>query len=159
MAALSVEHLKVLMVEHLKVLSLTVEPAFASLSVEPPKGSLSVEPMAALTVECAYAPCRSSLLGPLPQKRVARLSYLFERGHVTSPIGREFDRLTMAALAVEPLFLTVERAYAPCRSSPCRSLMLIGWWAYGRACLRIMTGRKVKKHNDIYNEISLCIRY
>ena len=34
MAALSVEHLKVLMVEHLKVMAaLTVEPAYASLSV------------------------------------------------------------------------------------------------------------------------------
>jgi len=58
-------------------------------------------------------PGASSLLGPLPllwsgewvrmgclfgegpQKRVAPLSYLFERGHVTSPRGREFDRLTL----------------------------------------------------------------
>ena len=36
MAALMVEHLKVLLVEHLKVMAaLTVEPAYASLSVEP----------------------------------------------------------------------------------------------------------------------------
>ena len=48
MAALMVEHLKVLLVEHLKVMAaLTVEPAYASLSVEP---------MAALLVERATHP-------------------------------------------------------------------------------------------------------
>jgi len=50
MAALTVEHLKVLMVEHLKVMAaLTVEHAYASLSVE------HLKVMAALTVEHANA--------------------------------------------------------------------------------------------------------
>jgi len=58
MAALSVEHLKVLLVEHLKVLisraCLRILNSRACLRI------LMVEPMAALLVERAYAPCRSS---------------------------------------------------------------------------------------------------
>ena len=72
MAALTVEHLKVLM----------VEPPKGSLSVEPPKGSLSVEPMAALLVERATHPVgplfwgRGCLFGEGPQKRVAPSSHV-----------------------------------------------------------------------------------
>ena len=56
--------------------------------------SLPVEPMAALLVERAYAPWRTSLLGPLPQKRVVPLPH-----HMNSESLPGLDLVTSA----EPL--------------------------------------------------------
>jgi len=92
MAALTVEHLKVLM----------VEPPKGSLSVEPPKGSLSVEPMAALLVERATHPVgplfwgRGCLFGEGPQKRVVpiltRQAHPWRRFQQASLRDWPFDR-------------------------------------------------------------------
>ena len=79
MAALTVEHLKVLLVEHLKVQftywvgGLMVEPACASLTVEPPVGSLYVIPVIlyirnyALADNVAMGICHYAF--PLPSSR------------------------------------------------------------------------------------------
>jgi len=129
------------MVEHLKVL---ISRAPKGPYGRAPKGDGGLISRACLRIlisradgglisRACYAPCRSSLLGPLPKRE------LLVSSHVTSPIGREFDRLTLTHMMDER---EIPHPAGPLLSSPLWSSPLKGdGGLISRACLRILISR------------------